>query len=203
MISVITGDIINSKSADPVQWLEPLKDELNKYGPSPKVWEIYRGDSFQLIIKDPGDAFLAAVKIKAAIKTRKNLDVRLAIGIGEEKYDAETITESNGSAFVYSGEKLETLKKEKLNLAIKSDRDSFDEELNLNIKLGLIAMDNWTPNSAEAVKLALENQNLPQKELGQMLGLKQNTVSYRLKRAYFDEIMAINERYRMKLGELL
>jgi hypothetical protein len=202
MICVITGDIINSKRNSPKAWLKPLKKELDTIGKSPKYWEIYRGDSFQVIVSDPKNALLTAIKIKATLKSIQGINVRMAIGMGSRTHNAPKVTESNGSAFVHSGEKFETLKKEKQNLAIKSDWPVFDEEMNLYLKLSLIAMDNWTINAAEIVKTAMENPGKVQEELGQIVGIKQNAISNRLKRAYYGEIMEVNEMYKIKLKSL-
>ena len=54
--------------------------------------------------------FLTVLRIKATLKGIKNLDVRMAIGIGKREFTAFNITESNGEAFIHSGEKLESLK---------------------------------------------------------------------------------------------
>ena len=202
MVCVITGDIINSTQQDPKDWLGALKGELNKIGKSPKTWEIYRGDSFQVIINDPAKALITAIKIKAALKSVQDTDVRMALGLGSKTHDAAKVTESNGSAFVHSGEKFEMLKKDKQNLCIKSDWPQFDNEMNLYLKLSLIAMDNWTINAAEVVLAAIENPNKLQEELGQLVGIKQNAVSNRLKRAYYGEIMEVNEMYKLKLKDL-
>lgn len=88
MTSIITGDIINSKKSAPKQWLEGLKTVLNYFGSSPLIWEIYRGDSFQVEVK-PKDALKASILIKAAIKQFEIIDVRLAIGIGDKTYQSE------------------------------------------------------------------------------------------------------------------
>jgi hypothetical protein len=202
MIAVITGDITNSKKIDPKIWLRPLKKELDNIGNSPKFWEIYRGDSFQLIISRPEDALTTAIKIKSTLKSIQDMDARMAIGIGSRTHNAQKVTESNGSAFIHSGEKFEMLKKEKQNLAIKSDWPDFDKEMNLFLKLSLIAMDNWTVNAAEIVKTTMENPDKLQEELGQIVGIKQNAISNRLKRAYYDEIMEVNEMYKTKLKTL-
>lgn len=199
MFCVITGDVINSTKKAPQKWLKPLKKELNKIGKSPKLWEIYRGDSFQVLINKPEDALLVAIKIKAALKSLQDTDVRMALGLGSRTYNAPKITESNGSAFVHSGEKFETLKNEKQNLCIKSDWPDFDKEMNLYLKLMLIPMNSWTTNAAEAVKAAIDNPGKSQEELGLMIGVKQNAVSNRLKRAYYSEVLEVNEMYKIKL----
>jgi SatD family (SatD) len=202
MVAVITGDIINSKKINPKKWLKPLKRELDKIGMSPKFWEIFRGDSFQVIINKPENALQWAIKIKAVLKSIQDIDVRMAIGIGDISYNAPKITESNGSAFVNSGEKFEMLRKQKQNLAVKSNRADFDKEMNLFLRLALIAMDNWTVNAAEIVNTTLENPGKLQEELGRIVGIKQNAISNRLKRAYYDEVMEVNEMYKVKLKTL-
>ena len=199
MLAVITGDVINSKKNAPRVWLTPLKKELNRIGKTPKTWEIYRGDSFQVVISKAEDALLVALKVKASLKAVKGINVRMAIGIGKRTYNAAKVTESNGSAFVNSGEKFEMLKQEKQNLAIKSDSAQFDNEMNLYLKLALIAMNNWTVNTAEIVSVAMENHDKSQQQLGQMIGIKQSAISTRLRRAYYEEIMEVNEMYKSKL----
>jgi hypothetical protein len=201
MNAVITGDVIKSTKVSAASWLETLKDELTELGTNPKDWEIYRGDSFQLFVKDAAQALIWAIKLKAAIKSQ-GMDIRIAIGLGEKSYDADRITESNGSAFVNSGEKFESLKKEKQNIAIKSDFAQFDDEINTYLKLGLIVMDNWTANSAEIVGLMLDNPTLSQEEIGKLIGIKQNAVSKRLKTARFYELMELDGVYKTKLKSI-
>lgn len=203
MTSIITGDIINSKKVNPQVWLKKLKSELNKTGKNPETWEIYRGDSFQLEIENVDIVLETAIKMKAAIKSIKQIDVRLAIGVGDKTFYASNITESNGSAFVYSGEIFERLVKEKQNMAIATSSEEFNKEMNLLLRFAMIPMDNWTVNSAEMVYLTLSNPGYSQKELGELLGIKQNAVSTRLKRAYYDEISELLCRFHYRIKEIV
>lgn len=203
MTTVITGDIINSQNTTPAIWLAALKKELNKIGTSPQVWEIYRGDSFQVEVTDPMKALERAIRIKASIKCIKGLDVRMAIGLGEKSHSGGSILESNGTAFIYSGEKFEELTREKQTMAIASAYEKFDRDMNLYIRLALIVMDNWSANSAEMVKLAMDHPDKTQAEFGKILGIKQNAISSRLKRAAYDEIGELLTVYRNKLKELI
>lgn len=203
MISVITGDIIKStKFTNPEIWLTPLREALSNSGVVKKYWEIFRGDSFQIEIKENENAFYIATYIKACIKTVKGLDVRMAIGVGGKNFEGNTITESNGEAFQFSGDTLANLKKEKTNLKIESRNSILNEELNLYFKLALISMDNWTVNSAETVKVALENYGALQADMAQIFGISQDAVSKRLKRAYFNEIMELDKMFRRKINLL-
>lgn len=202
MISVITGDIINSRRATGNTWLKVLKAELGKLGETPKQWAVYRGDSFQVEVKNPEDALSIAIKIKAALKSHNAVDVRMAIGIGDKARSSRSISESNGSAFVHSGELVEQLKKNRMNLAIKSNNSKFDYEMNLYIKLALIMMNAWTTNAAETIHKALEYPDKSQEALGKLLKVKQNSVSTRLKRACYYEILEVIEMYKIKVNEL-
>ena len=198
--SVITGDIIrSSKFKNPKVWLDPLKEALINTGIEQKYWEIFRGDSFQIEVKDNQNALITAIYIKACIKCVKGLDVRMAIGVGHKMFEGVTVTESNGEVFQFSGETLENLKKEKTNLKIKSRYITINDELNLYFKLALIAMDNWTINSSEAVKVTLENSGALQSEIAEILNINQEAVSKRLKRAYFNEILSLDKMYRQKI----
>ena len=191
--SIITGDIMSSRKMPDSEWLKTLKDTLNKYGSEPVSWEIYRGDSFQLEV-GPSEALHAALFIKSSIKQYKQLDARMAIGIGEKNFAAPKITESNGSAFIHSGECFEKLKKQ--TLAIQSPWPKMDREINLYLDLALLTMDHWTKNISFIIKTALEHPALTQDELAKKLNRTQSTISESLNRAGFEEIMRMEKRYR-------
>jgi hypothetical protein len=127
----------------------------------------------------------------------------MAIGIGEKIFDASKITEANGEAFINSGEKFESLKKLKKTLALKSPWPEIDKELNLMISLASIAMDKWSPSSAELVALSVSKKKLSQKELGEEIGRTQSSVSERQKRAHYDEVMTLETFYRNKIVQQL
>ena len=200
--SVITGDIIKSRDAENSEWIDVLKSALKTLSEDESQWEIYRGDSFQIEIKDINKSFEAATYIKACIKTIKGLDIRMAIGIGSKTFKGKKVTESNGDAFRFSGETLESLKKEKLNLKIKTKKENINEEINLYFKLALLSMDNWTTNSAEIVKLSLEHPDMLQKDLAKLIGTNQDAISKRIKRASLDEILELDKMYRQKISQL-
>lgn len=201
MTSVITGDIIDSRKQKSKDWVEGLKKILYPFGETPKQWEVYRGDEFQIEIKNPEDALWTAILIKAHLRAIK-LDARMSIGFGDKTHDAEKISESYGSAFINSGELFETLKKQKVTLAIRIGNVSVDEKINLMIQLALTFMDSWLVQSAEFVAAAIENPTLSQEELGQKLGINQAAVSRRQKRAQFDLVMNLDRYFRKEIKQL-
>ncbi len=213
MIAVITGDIIASrKVVNQDKWLLPLKTLFSTWGDSPKDWKLDRGDFFQVEIKHVEDVLINALKIKALIKKvtplddRKKIstiDVRLVIGIGEKTYAGESISESNGTAFIHSGEKFDLLKKENITLGVKTPWQDFDEEINLYLKLAGTFMDKWSVSSAELVQIVLNNPNITQDEIGKQLGIQQSGVSRRWNRANVNELLEVNKMYQKKIKTLL
>ncbi|MBP9792789.1 MAG: hypothetical protein KBC56_02195 [Flavobacterium sp.] len=198
MTSIITGDIIKSRKLKTADWITDFKKFLTQFGKNPSDWEIYRGDEFQLEVKNPEDAFITAIWIKTYLKSIQ-LDARMSIGIGEKNYTSKKISESNGSAFIYSGETFENLKKQKNTLAIQTNHHEFNVQMNLLFKLGLTFIDGWLSQSIEFVINALQNPDLSQEELGQKLGINQAAVSRRRKRAQFDLLLELNEYYKSQV----
>lgn len=195
MISIITGDIINSRKINSEEWLPQLKSYFETLGNRPKVWDIYRGDSFQ--IQPPlEDSLTIAIIIKSIIKQSKGIDVRMSIGIGNVIYDADRITEAYGSAYINSGESFEHLKK--YNLSIKTPIEELNDYFSVIVKLISFTMDNWKPATAETIYAALTNANLAQKELGTLLNKKPATISEALKRGGYNEIQSAIDLFKEK-----
>jgi hypothetical protein len=196
MKAVITGDVVNSKSTSTKDWLSTLEMVLKSSGKSPQDWEIYRGDSFQLML-NAEDAIAKALHIKAVIKQFEELDVRLGIGIGEIDFLSDKITTSNGTAFVRSGECFEALKKQ--NMLLFSGEADFDQIINTMLGLALYIANRWTTTVSNVIKTALEHPELKQQELAKRLKKSQSNISEALKRGGYDEIMAMNAYYKSEI----
>jgi hypothetical protein len=213
MIAIITGDIINSRElTDQNQWILPFKKLMNSWGKNPTIWEIFRGDSFQLEISDPKEALLAALQIKALMKSLPNpdakkrssaVDVRIAIGIGPKTYTADRVSESNGEAYILSGEKFEHLKIDMITLAVNSPWEEWNKEMNLFLKLAAIQMDSWSISSGELMLEILTNPDQKQAQIGEILQINQNSVSKRYKSAHAQEILELDRMFRNKLTQQL
>ncbi|CAM3027213.1 MarR family transcriptional regulator [Chryseobacterium flavum] len=201
MIAVITGDIINSQHADTEVWITKLKNLLENWGSTPQTWEIYRGDEFQFKC-NIDDVFWYFLAIKSIIKSQENLDVRMAIGIGEESFSSEKITESNGTAYVHSGRLLNDLKSDGHTVAIKTSNESVDRDLNILLKWASKDFDNWTMATAEIIHEMIMNQDITQEDLAKKFTISQSSVSQRLKRANYELIVETNQYFRKKISEL-
>jgi len=192
LIGVITGDIVNSRKLSPSIWLKKIKKVLKRNKIVARKWEIFQGDMFQIVIA-PELALVTAIEIKSTIKEEKDIDVRIAIGLGTQNYEAKKVTESNGEAFVNSGISFENLKKNKLS--IQTPWDEFNEEWNVIFQIASLTMDNWAPMTAIIFNAALTNPKLTQSELAKKLKRTQSTISEGLGRAGYDEIVQLLDLY--------
>lgn len=199
MYGVLTGDVINSREASSQEWLPILKQTLNLYGNEGKDWEVYRGDSFQLITSSK-EALKVALHIKSAMKSFKKLDVRIAIGIGEVDYRDEKVTQSNGEAFTRSGDQFEQLKK--FNLQINTGEEELNETLNIMFDLALLTFNNWSSTVARVVQFSFENPDKNQLEIAQELGKSQSSISEALNRGAYEEILKLNNYFQKQIMEL-
>ncbi len=201
MKAIITGDIINSQELESEIWLPKLKELLGQWGKTPTDWEVYRGDEFQLKC-NIDDVFWKALSIKSLVKQFENLDVRIAIGMGEEQYSSEKITESNGTAYVNSGRLLNEIKNEGKTFAIKTPNDRVNADLGILFKWGSLDFDSWTVAVSEIVHLLMMDKSLTQDDLAKKLNISQSSVSQRIKRANFDLILETDHYFRKKISEL-
>ena len=74
--------------------------------------------------------------------------------------------------------------------------------MNLYLKLAQKVMDNWSISSGELMQAVLENPTSTQAEIGKMLGIGQNSVSGRYKRAQVEEILEMERFYRQNVSSL-
>ncbi|KLU17571.1 hypothetical protein ABE79_18005 [Proteus mirabilis] len=137
IVSVITGDIIDSKNI-PVpnydlmlytleQTVQLLSEQL------PIKYDRYRGDSFQIVCLQAGDAIKVAIVIQLALKT-SNLEIsaRQSIGIGKIDSLRNDVRTSIGEAFILSGEGLDKIKGEILTISASSS--DFQQNITLVTK---------------------------------------------------------------------
>lgn len=201
MTAILTADLINSAKYDTAAWMQILKGCLAQWGSNPGDWEIYRGDEFQLRVK-PEKALQIAVEIKARIKSLRGLDLRIAIGLGDENYTASRVSECNGTAYLRSGRMLDELKLKKMKMGINAGYPKYNETLNLLLKLASDFMDHWSTVSAEIVALSLSHPGMTQTELAKQLQIKQSAVSQRQKRARWLLLQELLYFYTQSLDEI-
>ena len=172
MNAVITGDIISSTSI-PFEERKKLLEIFDKIVNDLQSlcelkYEIFRGDSFQILVEKAELALEVAVLIRAGLKmnTPENSkiiwDARVAIGVGEIEFIDDKVITSDGEAFKYSGRAFDELIK--TNLTIKTRWNNINEELKLSTLFADDIISNWTEIQAFVVYKSLL-LNKSQKEI--------------------------------------
>ncbi len=180
--AVLTGDVVKSSGVPVKKWLTALKIALNTFGRNLDEWEIFRGDSFQLMLDQPQRSLFAALVIKASLKQiDENLDARIAIGFGKVNYLADQISQSNGPAFIRADMLYEKLGK-------KAFAVEYSENLSIMVDMAQLAINNWTSLEAETFLAKLKQPAISQVQLAAVLNTTQSRVSERLKRSGYEEI---------------
>ncbi len=196
--AIITGDMIHSTrmSMKHRDWLlKQIADALKQWNKDFGMRsEIFRGDSFQCLVKKPADALKLSMLLKTFIRSlipddlntirkmdsraiRKGIifptwifDARIAIGIGEIELLSKRLASSGGKAFQLSGQLLDRMKSRRQSLAIATE-DRFKEELETEFFLLDAIISKTTPLQCEVITLKLlgytEHQIAEQLEVGQ------------------------------------
>ena len=202
MKGVITGDIVGSSRikteyrADLLNCLNTMKEELqcvSSFG-----MELFRGDSFQLLVDDPAQAAKIAILLRAGLinhtpnKDDGMWDAKISLGIGEVEFLSDSIVTSDGEAFQLSGRQLDGMGKRRL--AVKTPWQDANEELStLTAFVDDIIM-GWSGKQAGLIYLALK-QDTPKKDVAEHIGTSVQNVRNVLSSARESLIRIYLERY--------
>lgn len=199
---VITGDIVGSTSikteyrANLLNCLNTMKEELQNV--SPFTMELFRGDSFQLLIENPAAALKIAILLRAGLihhtpdKENGMWDARISLGIGQVQFMADSIVTSDGEAFQYSGRQLDTMNKTRL--AVKTPWNDVNEELEVSTAFVDDIIKRWSGKQAGMIYLSLKADS-PKKEVAQYIGTSVQNVRNVLSSAREPLIRMYIERY--------
>jgi hypothetical protein len=188
--------------------LRVIKEEFDVLaGMYPKqkvVFAMSRGDSFQGIVEDTTFALKIALQLKASImkfgsetvhsKAVTNADVRISIGIGTADYDGNSIAESNGEAFHFSGRSLDKMKADSTKLTLTTSRSEVNEEFKVSFKFLDSVTDRWSISSAEVVYYLLKGYT--EQQIADQLDRSQAAINLRKKAAGWEEIQLLLNRYQ-------
>ncbi len=198
MHAVITGHIVDKSLRTPQEWVQALKSVLNGFGSEPLDWQLFRGDSFQLVIDEPQNALLTALRIRAAFKVAMGQDLQLAIGIGTVDFRSEAVAESNGDAFQRSEYLFDQIVKQRCLLALSTPWPAFDELMDVCLALALVVVDDWSQASAEYLHARWDYPEANQEGLSRILGIGQSSVSDRKRRSHVEELTLLDHFFRTK-----
>lgn len=186
--AVLTGDIVKSRAiTDKARLNASLRDILAQLAERHRgQFDIFRGDSFQLLLPEADHAVAAAVLIRAALimhSDAQRWDARIAVASGEIHFLGERVSESQGPVFEASGLGLEQLSASSQRLLLVSSA-GFAPLLALATRFADAIISDWTHFSAEVVYWTL-SESLSQQALAQRLARTQPTINSRLATARY------------------
>lgn len=173
--AVITGDFIGFSGLS-VNVRQEMYFILKKCGLSlseafpgimPYEVDVFRGDGWQILLSNPVFALRAALYFRAYIKSHspdKNIDSRLAIGVGSIDYVPDNrVSAGDGAAFRLSGKMLEQMTSPRygtMRFAINgSDKGLLFDGI---IRMAGTFADQWTGKQSLAMTGALKGWNRQQ-----------------------------------------
>jgi hypothetical protein len=202
--AVITGDITGSSAInrDFHKTLHIIANDIKKQY-NGFLFQVFRGDSFQALVRKPEDALLLSIIIRAGLRRQSRSssvsdawDARIAIGIGHaEIKDNVHLGEMTGEAFIRSGQSLDMMKKEGSRLKITTGDEQIDKEFGASCPLANAIMNRWTTTQSEAIYLYLL-QKKTQEEIGKVLNATQRAISKRFESANLQSMTYFFYRYR-------
>jgi len=227
---VITGDVVSSTKYEKKEiLLHGLKhsfEEINSSLLNNKAkFEIYRGDSFQILIPYPEETLRLAILLKSKLRwlsvyrydseyrmimsssgkrdakrpilipTRHLWDGRISIGIGSVDLVSKRLSESSGEAFSLSGRDFDKMKEKGQSLIIGTPWDTLNDEFKVEAQLGNAIMSKWTHAGSEAVYYYFLKKDRTQREISELINISQSSVNRRLIAANYDVILTFIERF--------
>jgi hypothetical protein len=189
---VITGDINGFTQLDSHkrETLIQSTSELLDLWAKSKNARIFRGDSFQMLFAEAGEALKRSLQLRCWLKKsnfsdRVMLDARMAIGVGKVAYMGDSVLDSDGEAFHLSGRGFDMLESDEF-LRIVTGKPELDKQLYIICRLLDIIISGWTRGQAEVIYMALEDKT--QQQMADELKVVQSAINNRLKLAHWKQI---------------
>lgn len=182
IIGIITGDIVKSsriKADDKdviINEILGLKDDVSTIC-SIDI-EFFRGDSFQILVRDATRTLFVAVLLRAKLRGESKgvkCDARLSVGVGGIEYVNERVVMSDGEAFRLSGRGLDEIGK-KSRLVVATKWSAVNNELAVSTPFADDIISKWTTEQAAIIFVAL-SADVNQKDISFMLGKSVQNVS--------------------------
>lgn len=181
---VITGDLVNSTNIA-LEWRQNVVDVLktsitNFVSLTPIRMEMYRGDSFQIIVDKSEYALTVAVALRAKLRasTPENhevWDARLSIGIGDISFESDSIVTSDGEAFRLSGRSFDSIGRKRL--VVSTPWAEFNNAIELVTRFADDIISSWTVKQAMIVGNSLPYPK-KQKDMAEEFGMTRQNLNY-------------------------
>ena len=179
IIAVITGDIVGSRKlsgAEFKQVMQRLEQLLGAFSTRfQTAFDIFRGDSFQLVTS-PADAARLATIIDLTLRSNvPAVTVRQCIGIGQGAANNDNVKTATGEAYLLSGHGLDEIKGR--GLRINSANAEFQTHSELLTRFFDSHLERLTATQAQVVLAYLLADNKSHEQLATRLDKKRSNVT--------------------------
>ncbi|HEY5463745.1 MAG TPA: hypothetical protein VIJ95_10860 [Hanamia sp.] len=203
--AALTGDIVNSTRLGKVnerKLLRILKQILNPY-----LFEFYRGDSFQVYVKDPKSAFRIALLCRAAAISISledetiSSDVRISIGVGKITTPIKTLGAAKGEAFLLSGRSFDEIAGSETRISIVTSNTLANEGLQVVSDYVNAIFNTMTSKQAEVIFELLKGKT--QQEVAKKFKRTKSTISQHVSAGRWNEIEKLLKQYENIINQLI
>ena len=204
---VITGDLVKSTNIA-AEWRQSIMDALNVCAAdfatvTPVKIEMYRGDSFQVVVDRAEYSLAVAIALRAKLKAitpdgSSAWDARVSVGIGSISFESDNVLTSDGEAFRLSGRAFDTIGKRKLS--ISTPWSEMNHALDLVTKFADELISSWTIKHAKVVYhsiLFLKSQ----KDMAEDLGMTRQNFNFHWGTSKTQLILDYIEYFKILLAE--
>ncbi|MBN1415181.1 MAG: hypothetical protein JW973_08790 [Bacteroidales bacterium] len=204
--AVITADIVNSSMLGKGAFNALIKSIEKFFNTAEIIYSFYRGDSFYALC-DVSVAFISAcllrtIAIQASEKeSEKEIDIRMAIGIGNAEEPFKDLGTAKGDAFVLSGREMDRLEKEGPRLSIRCKNNIADLGLSAIALFTDFLLKKMTVKQAAVIHSLL--QGFTQVEVARKLGKTQSTINKHAGAANWNELVRLIEIYEKLTSQLI
>lgn len=202
--AVLTGDIVNSTRLKKVaerKLTGILTTTLEAY-----LYEFYRGDSFQVYVKNPLEALQTALLCRTAAigisksQTVNSTDVRISIGIGAISTPVKSLAVAKGEAFILSGRTFDTLAGTDNRLVIATGNNLANAGLQIMADYLNAILKTMTGKQAEVIFELLQGKT--QQEVALQLKKSKSTVHQHVTAGRWTEIEKVLQQYQNIIHQL-
>lgn len=203
--AALTGDIVNSTRLGKVnerKLLRILKQILDPY-----LYEFYRGDSFQVYVKDPKSAFRIALLCRAAAISISledetiSSDVRISIGVGKITTPIKTLGAAKGEAFLLSGRSFDEIAGSETRISIVTSNTLANEGLQVVSDYVNAIFNTMTSKQAEVIFELLKGKT--QQEVAKKFKRTKSTISQHVSAGKWNEIEKLLKQYENIINQLI
>ena len=202
MNAVITADIVNSTQMNRPSFNKLMNTDLLKLFGKGNI-EVYRGDSFQALVKNAEDALRCCVISRLlAIRYSEThrIDIRMSIGLGILNDDKIKLGSNMAELLISTGRSFDKLQASSRKLYITSGNPDKDFTYDIIAEYLDSILERTTPRQAEVLYYILLGKT--QVETAGLLKKTTATISQHVKTARYDEIESILTKFKILTKQL-